>query len=140
MFVFFVLEGCASDEFSSRCASSSLPSLYAGSLFGSSSPLSTSVCHPAFRLTLIQSARLFRLSSIKKNSATLAFLYLPPNRTSGPYCIFPSDLISISTLPFIFLQWLGYFNSAVNPFLYTFFNPEFRMAFKIMFKSCRNQS
>ena len=40
---------------------------------------------------------------------------------------------------FSFSQWLGYFNSAVNPFLYTYFNPEFRVAFKIMFKTCRGQ-
>jgi 5-hydroxytryptamine receptor 1 len=28
------------------------------------------------------------------------------------------------------LSWLGYFNSACNPFIYTFFNKDFRNAFK----------
>ncbi|XP_045191314.2 5-hydroxytryptamine receptor 1A-like [Mercenaria mercenaria] len=30
------------------------------------------------------------------------------------------------------LSWLGYFNSACNPFIYTFFNKDFRNAFKKM--------
>lgn len=32
------------------------------------------------------------------------------------------------------LQWLGYSNSFVNPFLYTAFNSEFRTAFKALFR------
>lgn len=31
---------------------------------------------------------------------------------------------------FILTTWLGYFNSFVNPVIYTIFNPEFRKAFK----------
>ena len=31
---------------------------------------------------------------------------------------------------FNFFQWLGYFNSTLNPIIYTVFSPEFRQAFK----------
>ncbi|CAG7832315.1 unnamed protein product, partial [Allacma fusca] len=42
-------------------------------------------------------------------------------------------LCSVCPLPqyvFSALQWLGYFNSTLNPIIYTLFSPEFRMAFK----------
>lgn len=45
-----------------------------------------------------------------------------------PLC--PSCGIS-DTLASLFL-WLGYFNSALNPIIYTVFSPEFRNAFKRM--------
>lgn len=38
----------------------------------------------------------------------------------------PSDLVAS-----VFL-WLGYFNSTLNPLIYTIFSPEFRQAFKRM--------
>ena len=38
-------------------------------------------------------------------------------------CRFPAELMSIVT-------WLGYCNSAINPAIYTFFNKDFRIAFK----------
>ena len=45
----------------------------------------------------------------------------------GPYCHIPDDVFSICL-------WLGYFNSSLNPILYTIFNPSFRKAFnKIIF-------
>lgn len=35
---------------------------------------------------------------------------------------------------FLFTTWLGYINSALNPFIYTIFNREFRKAFEKIFK------
>ncbi|XP_052771145.1 5-hydroxytryptamine receptor 1F-like [Mya arenaria] len=43
-------------------------------------------------------------------------------------CAIPSILIKS-------VMWLGYFNSACNPFIYTFFNKDFRMAFRKL--SCK---
>jgi len=49
-------------------------------------------------------------------------------------CYFPPLLVSI-------IGWLGYFNSLLNPIIYTVFNPDFRSAFrKILFGKYRNQS
>ncbi|XP_045475625.1 5-hydroxytryptamine receptor-like isoform X2 [Harmonia axyridis] len=39
---------------------------------------------------------------------------------------------NISDYVMSFASWLGYFNSALNPVLYTIFNPEFRQAFKVI--------
>lgn len=36
----------------------------------------------------------------------------------------------IHTYVMSFFLWLGYFNSTLNPVIYTVFNPEFRQAFK----------
>jgi len=36
----------------------------------------------------------------------------------------------IETRVFSFFLWLGYFNSTLNPIIYTVFSPEFRQAFK----------
>ena len=45
----------------------------------------------------------------------------------GSHCQYPPVLMSI-------IGWLGYFNSLLNPIIYTIFNPDFRMAFhKILF-------
>ena len=45
----------------------------------------------------------------------------------GESCRYPDLLISVTL-------WLGYFNSLLNPIIYTIFSPDFRMAFrKILF-------
>ncbi len=37
--------------------------------------------------------------------------------------------------------WLGYFNSTLNPIIYTVFSPEFRQAFqRILFGKVANQN
>jgi len=36
----------------------------------------------------------------------------------------------INEIVFSFFLWLGYFNSTLNPIIYTVFSPEFRQAFK----------
>lgn len=43
-------------------------------------------------------------------------------------CYFPALLLQV-------VCWLGYFNSACNPFIYTFFNSDFKKAFKKMLQS-----
>ena len=46
----------------------------------------------------------------------------------GSYCTYPDLLVS-------FINWLGYFNSLMNPVIYTVFNADFRKAFrKILFR------
>jgi len=48
-------------------------------------------------------------------------------------CYFSPLLVSI-------INWLGYFNSLLNPVIYTVFNPDFRSAFrKILFAKYRSQ-
>lgn len=49
----------------------------------------------------------------------------------GEICNFPPEVFSI-------FLWLGYFNSLLNPIIYTIFNPSFRNAFnKLFFKRKR---
>ena len=49
-------------------------------------------------------------------------------------CYYPPLLVSV-------IGWLGYFNSLLNPIIYTVFNPDFRLAFrKILFGKYRGQS
>jgi len=46
-------------------------------------------------------------------------------------CYYPPLLVSV-------ISWLGYFNSLLNPIIYTVFNPDFRSAFrKILFAKYR---
>lgn len=46
------------------------------------------------------------------------------------HCIIPQYVLSFSV-------WLGYLNSTINPFIYTTFNPEFRNAFRRLFRGQR---
>lgn len=47
--------------------------------------------------------------------------------------LFPNVKIPIQA--FVIAFWLGYMNSALNPFIYTVFNKDFRRAFRrILFK------
>lgn len=40
-----------------------------------------------------------------------------------------------------FLTWLGWFNSAINPFIYAFYSPDFRVAFwRLTVKRCSKDS
>lgn len=43
----------------------------------------------------------------------------------GQHCNVPDVLMSV-------INWLGYFNSLLNPIIYTVFNPDFRLAFRRM--------
>lgn len=45
-------------------------------------------------------------------------------------CVVPHYILSFSL-------WLGYLNSTINPFIYTTFNPEFRNAFRRLFRGQR---
>lgn len=61
-----------------------------------------------------------------------AFAVLGP--FCGPKCDLPRELFS-------FCLWLGYFNSSLNPVIYTIFNPSFRKAFhKILYGRYRLRS
>ncbi|KAK2147925.1 hypothetical protein LSH36_528g01045 [Paralvinella palmiformis] len=52
----------------------------------------------------------------------------------GQRCVYPLALTSI-------IGWLGYFNSLLNPIIYTIFNPDFRSAFrKILFGKYHHNS
>ena len=44
----------------------------------------------------------------------------------APFC---GEICNIPNNAFSFCLWLGYFNSSLNPILYTIFNPSFRKAF-----------
>jgi 5-hydroxytryptamine receptor 1 len=52
-----------------------------------------------------------------------------------PHCYYDDNMVS-------FFLWLGYFNSTLNPILYTIFSPEFRNAFQklLRMKSSRPRS
>ncbi|KAL4222913.1 G-protein coupled receptor [Mactra antiquata] len=53
----------------------------------------------------------------------------------APFC---AEYCSIPNIAFSLCLWLGYFNSTLNPILYTIFNPSFRKAFqKIMYGKYR---
>ena len=49
-----------------------------------------------------------------------------------PGCYFSDVMFSI-------FLWLGYFNSTLNPIIYTIFSPEFREAFKRILFGRKNQ-
>ncbi|KAI4474316.1 hypothetical protein M0804_014906 [Polistes exclamans] len=46
----------------------------------------------------------------------------------GEACYCPDTVVSV-------LFWIGYFNSALNPLIYAYFNRDFREAFKDTLKS-----
>lgn len=52
----------------------------------------------------------------------------------------PRDSVSEATMSF--LTWLGWISSAINPFIYAFYNGDFRIAFwRLTFrKFCKNQN
>ncbi|GFR87408.1 5-hydroxytryptamine receptor [Elysia marginata] len=51
----------------------------------------------------------------------------------GERCVIPDYVLSL-------FLWLGYFNSLINPIIYTIFNPSFRVAFrKIFFRRIRSK-
>ncbi|RXG56506.1 5-hydroxytryptamine receptor [Armadillidium vulgare] len=71
----------------------------------------------------------------KKAAKTLAIItgafvvcWLPFFVTVLVMSICPTCLLS--DLTFSIFLWLGYFNSTLNPIIYTIFSPEFRQAFK----------
>ena len=52
------------------------------------------------------------------------------------YLLQSFDYFSESEGLFIFLTWLGYVNSALNPIIYTVFNIDFRKSFKRILFEC----
>lgn len=50
-------------------------------------------------------------------------------------CVLPAE--SQWVVGFVF--WIGYFNSCMNPIIYAFFNREFQVAYRRLFKTCRGQ-
>ena len=80
----------------------------------------------------------------KKAAKTLAIItgafvvcWLPFFVTAVVVSIFPDCMPSDKI--FSFFLWLGYFNSTLNPIIYTIFSPEFREAFKRILCGQRNQ-
>lgn len=62
------------------------------------------------------------------------FIFAVVGPFCGPKCDLPRELFS-------FCLWLGYFNSSLNPVIYTIFNPSFRKAFhKILYGRYRLRS
>ncbi|XP_025992265.1 octopamine receptor beta-3R isoform X1 [Solenopsis invicta] len=56
------------------------------------------------------------------------FLWYLTTSLCGEACYFPDTVVSV-------LFWIGYFNSALNPLIYAYFNRDFRDAFKDTLKS-----
>ncbi|KAF5298152.1 hypothetical protein FQA39_LY02576 [Lamprigera yunnana] len=57
------------------------------------------------------------------------FLWYLITSLCGPTCYNPQSVITL-------VFWVGYFNSALNPLIYAYFNREFRIAFKKTLHSC----
>ena len=51
----------------------------------------------------------------------------------SPHCYYDDNMVA-------FFLWLGYFNSTLNPILYTIFSPEFRNAFQKLLRIKNNNS
>ncbi|XP_013165484.1 PREDICTED: 5-hydroxytryptamine receptor 2B-like [Papilio xuthus] len=87
-----------------------------------------------------------RVSSLRRETKTAQTLSLVVGGFVA--CWLPFFLYYILT-PFIsikyvnpvlmyILTWLGWFNSAINPFIYAFYSPDFRLAFwRLTFKKCK---
>ncbi|CAG9569131.1 unnamed protein product [Danaus chrysippus] len=87
-----------------------------------------------------------RVSSLRRETKTAQTLSLVVGGFIA--CWLPFFLYYILT-PFIpsnyvnavlmyILTWLGWFNSAINPFIYAFYSPDFRMAFwRLTIKKCK---
>ncbi|KAF7391804.1 hypothetical protein HZH68_011347 [Vespula germanica] len=56
------------------------------------------------------------------------FLWYLTTTLCGEACYCPDTVVSV-------LFWIGYFNSALNPLIYAYFNRDFREAFKDTLKS-----
>lgn len=51
------------------------------------------------------------------------------------YYLMRPFLQSVNEVVFLYLTWLGWINSAINPFIYAFYSPDFRIAFwRLTFK------
>ena len=82
----------------------------------------------------------FHLAKERKASTTLGIImsafivcWLPFFVLYIAKPLFPR--VEIPTQAFVIAFWLGYMNSALNPFIYTVFNKDFRRAFRrILFK------
>ncbi|XP_022918006.1 octopamine receptor beta-1R-like [Onthophagus taurus] len=58
------------------------------------------------------------------------FLWYVITSLCGPeYCYSPPGVVTL-------VFWIGYFNSALNPVIYAYFNREFRVAFKKTLQNC----
>ena len=56
----------------------------------------------------------------------------PPDSDILPVCYISSTFVDCIT-------WLGYFNSAINPFIYAFYSQQFRSAFyRLTIGKCKN--
>lgn len=80
---------------------------------------------------LVTIFHLVRFEQFNKSINTCLYLiYFRYLTTSlcGEACYSPPSVVSI-------LFWIGYFNSALNPLIYAYFNRDFREAFKDTLKS-----
>lgn len=97
------------------------------------------------RASIRENAENNRVSSLRRETKTAQTLSLVVGGFVA--CWLPFFLYYLLT-PFIpnvyvnpvlmyILTWLGWFNSAINPFIYAFYSPDFRLAFwRLTLKKC----